>query len=431
MPRHSKSRHRDDARATLPAPSSIPPAPIIDAPPDAPEDAAARLRRSQLTALIPFLVLSLALAWRSARGGPASPPAMNVAAPSAPSAAGPARPGEIEARTTELRLPAAFVHAAECFDVQEAWTFKGRDLASLTALLRLAGMPERQAERARATARCDAVGCSVMPDAELIASMGIEARSVVYGELYRFVENRVVAFPATRPRELGRWGDLPDVSPRVRDLIERATWSANDDWAFSDPSWLCAQLPTDDEKAEAIATIHRRYGLDARVRVPATGDIEPMVRYWGRGNDADAVRRLLLDARSQGGLVAVAELLPAMARARLNRFPSPDDVEYDCFWTAINFFEGPTPADRFPGTEGIAPLLRANYVEVPMTDLRLGDLVALYDSNGRVAHIVNHVAGDVVFTKNGRSRTRPWVLMRLDDVRRIYRFTTARALRLR
>ncbi len=388
---------------------------------------------SSLVSLVPFVILSLALVWRSAHGSRGAPtPTPSLPVPSSPSVmVEGAVSGEIEARPIELRLPAAYVHAAECFDVQEAWTFKGRDLASLTALARSAGLPEREVARVRSVARCDADGCAVMPDAALIATMGLDARSALYGELYRFAENRVVAFPATRPGELGRWGDLADVSPRVRDLIERATWRVHGDWAFSDPTWLCSQLTSDAEKAEAIATIHRRYGLDARVRVPAAGDLEAMVRYWSRGNDADDVRRALLDARAQGELAKVGDLLPAMARARLNRFPSPDDVEYDCFWTAINFFEGPTPTNWFPGTEGIAPLLRANYVERPLADVTLGDLIVFYSADGRVAHIVNHVAGDVVFTKNGRSRSRPWALMRLADVREIYRFTTLRAYRLR
>lgn len=339
--------------------------------------------------------------------------------------------GEIEARPIELRLPAVYVHAGECFDAQEAWSFKGRDLASITALARSAGVPAREVERMRSMARCDAEGCAVMPDAALITSMGTDARSVLYGELHRFPENREQAFPATRPGAFARWGVLADVSPRVRDLIERATWRVHGDWAFSDPTWLCARLTTDAEKAEAIATIHRRYGLDARVRVPAAGDLDAMVRYWSRGNDADEVRRTLLDARARGESAPVGELLPAMPRARLNRFPSPDDPEYDCFWTAINFFEGPTPTDWFPGNEGITPLLRAGYVELPMADASLGDLIVFYGSDGRVAHIVNVIAGDVVFTKNGSSRTRPWALMRLADVRNLYRFTSLRAYRPR
>ena len=430
MSRTSKTRRRETPRAT-PARPSAPPAPLVDAPP-AVTRVEVKRTTSSLAALIPFVLVSLVLAWRGARGGHSAPPPSEVPAPSGPSVVvGGAASGEIEARPVELRLPAVYVRAAECFDVQEAWTFKGRDLASMTAFARGAGMPERAVDRMRSVARCDAEGCAVMPDAELIASMGFEARSALYGELFRFPENRVVAFPATRPGALGRWGDLDDVSPRVRDLIERATWRVHGNWAFSDPTWLCAQLTSDAEKAEAIATIHRRYGLDARLRVPVSGDVEPMVRYWSRGNDADEVRRVLLDARAQGGLAKVSDLLPAMARARLNRFPSPDDVEYDCFWTAINFFEGVTPTNWFPGTEGIAPLLRANYVEIPMADVILGDLIALYSADGRVTHIVNEVAGDVVFTKNGRSRTRPWVLMRLADVRDLYRFTSARAYRLR
>ena len=76
--------------------------------------------------------------------------------------------------------------------------------------------------------------------------------------------------------------------------------------------------------------------------------------------------------------------------------------------------------------------LTSAYVEVTDDERRLGDLYVLRNtSTGDLVHMANHVAGDVVFTKNGRSHTRPWALMHLRDMRRIFPFTTTRVYRRR
>jgi hypothetical protein len=224
-------------------------------------------------------------------------------------------------------------------------------------------------------------------------------------------------FAYLRPRALGPWSAMADVPARVRSLLARGEWSLDAHHAFSDQPWLCAQLD-EGERAAAIRALRTRYGLDVSVRVPAQGDLAPLVRYWSVGHDPEAVRAVLAGAR--GGLAPVAALLPPMARARLNRFPAQGALEYDCFWTAARFFEGATPSDHFPGPQGIVDLVRDHYAPVPSADARLGDLVAFVDPNGTFSHTASQVAGDIVFTKNGRSRQRPWVLMHLDEVRAMY-----------
>ena len=41
-------------------------------------------------------------------------------------------------------------------------------------------------------------------------------------------------------------------------------------------------------------------------------------------------------------------------------------------------------------------------------------------SNGNAYHSCVYLADDIVYTKNGRSRLSPWVLMKLEDVRELY-----------
>jgi hypothetical protein len=316
-------------------------------------------------------------------------------------AEGPAWPGELDVRGIELQIPAGYIRASECITTPEAWRFPNMTHEQVAALARDAHLPAVATE-------------------SLVGSLPLGPRSALYRSLRRLPGNRLQAFAFLRPRALGAWSDLPGLSTNVRVTLARATWSLDDHHAFSDQPWLCSQLTTDAERVEALHALRMRYGLDVSVRVPTQGDLAPLVRYWSVGNDPDAVRSVLVDARNHGGLASVAALLPPMARARLNRFPAPDALEYDCFWTAARFFEGTTPSDHFPGPQGIVDLVRNEYTSVPSAEARLGDLVAFVDADGTFAHTATQVAGDVLFTKNGRSHQRPWVLMHLDEVRAMY-----------
>lgn len=341
-----------------------------------------------------------------------------------------ATPGAIVERIVSLPLPAGAFTAEDCLRDVEAWRFAGRDLDGVDAFARWAGVSPQQVARLRSRARCDAGGCTVVPDIELLESLRREARGALYRELAKYSENRLQMFPAYRPAELGAWGAIASVSPRVRALLDAGTWLDGDRYAFSDLPWVCSAVASDAERVEALTTLRMRYGIDASVRVPQ-GDIEPLVRYWSTGSDPDEIRRALLDARRGDGLAPVTALLPAMARARVNRYPRSNDPEYDCFWSAVNFFEGPAPSSQPFTSQSVASLLRDAYVEVPAESARLGDVVALRGADGRVAHTCNFIAPDLLFSKNGRTHRRPWSLVSAADLAREYPHTERRVYRLR
>lgn len=333
---------------------------------------------------------------------------------------GAASSGELVTREIQLPVPAGYVRASECVTTQDAWFFKGYTPDRLAAFLTTARVPTDTAMLIRNSARCAADGCNVVPTTAVIEGLRGEARDAVYGELRRYPENRLQVYAYLRKHAFGAWSDLPGLSPVVHDALVAGTWNAGHNLAFSDQPWLCARLHSEGERIEALRALRVRYGVDASVRVPAEGDIEALVRYWSRGNDPEDTRRVLREARDHGGLAPVAELLPPMARTRLNRFPSPSDLDYDCFWTAARFFDGAAPSDHMPGPQGIMLLAQERFDEIPATEARLGDMVAFIDPDGTFAHTATHVAGNLLFTKNGRSHQRPWVLMSLDDLREMY-----------
>ena len=53
-------------------------------------------------------------------------------------------------------------------------------------------------------------------------------------------------------------------------------------------------------------------------------------------------------------------------------------------------------------------------------NFQLGDVILFRKSDDEVVHACNFIADDIVFTKNGQSRGRPWVLMHMQDVIDMY-----------
>lgn len=332
---------------------------------------------------------------------------------------GPASPGALEATPMELAIPDGYVRPEECSPTPESWHFTSTTSAEVAATLTRAGFDAAPASEVASSARCDAGGCSVTPSPAIVEAMSRAQRSALYRELRRDAANRLQVFAYLRPDASGPWSAMPGLSPRVRELLAQGTWDLPGHTAFSDLPWLCGRLDSDADRVAALRALRVRYGLDVHVRVPTTGSLDPMVRYWRGGGTAAEVRRTLEDGRAHGGRVALRALLTPMARARLNAFPPMGAALYDCFWTAVNFFEA-SPVDHFPGPDGIGAMVRRDYVEVPAAEAAFGDLVALSDASDRITHTASLVAGDLLFTKNGQSRQRPWVIDRLDDVRATY-----------
>ncbi len=329
-----------------------------------------------------------------------------------------------------MPVPSAYIDVQDCRPGPEAWRFEGRSRDETLSVASRAGLEATQLERVRALSLCDADGCSVFADAALVWSLSPATRSALYRELARYPANRAQQYPHFRARSLGPWSAMPGLTPAMRDAIARLTWTTQDHYALSDLAWLCAALSNDADRTLALSTLRVRYGLDVGVRPPASGPIAPLVRYWSFGDD-DRLEALFDDARRTGATVPLRALLPPLPRERLDTFPAPDEPDYDCFWTALNFFSSPDDPLGNDGTPGFKRTLRQRYVEIASGDARFGDLIVFWGRDDMPVHAANLIADDVVFTKNGGIKSRPWTLMHLREVQLLYPGTMARTWRRR
>jgi hypothetical protein len=170
-----------------------------------------------------------------------------------------------------------------------------------------------------------------------------------------------------------------------------------------------------------VKALHGEQTFLMRVAIDGDTDVNAILRYWGKGGRAEALRPLLESMAKVpgGGSINISLLLPWFARARLYTFPQGSNgPNENCFWTAMNFFsEKPDP--RFVEFKYVKAVLEGEYEPVREPPV-YGDLLLVTGADGDALHMCVYLADDVVFTKNGKDQMQPWVLMKIPDMLTYY-----------
>lgn len=334
--------------------------------------------------------------------------------------------GTLVTRTVYLEAPQSVLDLCKRPDQVPLWVFPGRKSREVgDFLVKQAGVPTELAAAffEPAVMRDETVGTTVILNPTQLLELSPAARQVVYAELARFPENHFHANPVLIPGSVVDWLERSRLSPRQRELFRRTLWRRGDCAAFSDVSLLINQATSNAEIMAAIAATTRVPTVMVSVQMPPA-DRAGMLDYWragGRNQDAHDFLRNVLD---QADLTTfdLIHLLPSLCRDSLYTYPSLADAAGgqlpDCQWTALNFFQA-RPSPYYLDGRSTFLELAATHTEIAKAD-HLGDLICFTTADGRIAHSCVRVAGDLVFTKNGRNITAPWLLQREADVAAIY-----------
>lgn len=200
-------------------------------------------------------------------------------------------------------------------------------------------------------------------------------------------------------------------------------------------------LPDEISRVRLGQLLMRSRARLARLRLPvASGaELEAFLEYWsaaGRNLGAmPLLDSLLLSEGETSAPLDLIHLLPPLPRGLVGTYPSMEQHvarrSPDCFWTARNFFHE-EPSQRY---------LDETFEDTHFRDwqpvappFQLGDVILIVDREDetQLRHACNYVAADLVFTKNGISSLRPWVLQRMDEMLDVYhREAHTRVLHLR
>lgn len=216
------------------------------------------------------------------------------------------------------------------------------------------------------------------------------------------------------------------VSEKTLSLVKRLGFKRRNVLSLMDRPYILRQLGNDTaEKESFLKAAFATRALVVNLVIDESSDRNTMIDYWSGQGRYPAVASVLDSLFATAGTkrVDLVQLLPPLPRRYLYGFTNLSDVTPantpDCFWTSIQFFK------RSPSSRYLDPLLLKHHltsdfeqVEGPAT---YGDIVCMFNNeDDSFAHSYVHIADDIVFTKNGASFARPFVLTTRNDMLSVY-----------
>jgi hypothetical protein len=330
--------------------------------------------------------------------------------------------GELEYVRINLEPPDEFLPVEDGGFEKARWFFEGYTRAQLTNLFLQCDLPAiQQATLSNPEAWSEETnGVTVIPGDEIVLGLSRQSRAKLYSELGKSPRNRLQCWPFRfRLGGFDDWFDQNVFTPPTWNLIRGLVYERGSTLCFSDAMEALSKIPNVAERRQVLKTLAGNSSLLMKLRIRPKSDVGALAAYWGRGyhtKDLEILFRSL--TRVRGSVtIDVAQLLPPFARKKINTYPVPSaDPAHpppNCSWTAMNFFND-TPEERFRDPEVWTKELETNYK--PVTEPTLGDLLLLLNRDGTLIHIAAFIADDVVFTKNGENDSKPWLLMKWEDV---------------
>lgn len=265
-------------------------------------------------------------------------------------------------------------------------------------------------------------GVQVFPTHDVVRQLPEAARAAIYRRLAESDLNPFQQKPFLFGADVKRWFRDSPLDPELIEAIDQLSYPIGRSRAFSDLSSVLARASEINQERALMRAIYGSPSWIVSVRWPGPLDWEGWLKFWtANGRSVDHVP--FLEAMNRNptiNSVDLIHLLPPNARKRLNTWPSLsaglDGVFPNSFSSALRFFQVSVP-DTAMDADRAALLLERGYekVEAPY---RFGD-VLIYQIEGDRApvHADVYVADDLVFTKLSRNVMRPWILMKMEDVR--------------
>ncbi|MDZ4405705.1 hypothetical protein [Prosthecobacter sp.] len=269
----------------------------------------------------------------------------------------------------------------------------------------------------------------LLPPLAELENIAPETRALIYTELAKYPENEYQTDPVLIiGTTVEEWYKGSKLRPEIIGKIKKLSYQRGETTAFSDIAVLLNYAQSDSEARSIFKACTRTRNLMVRVILDKNVNPEAILKYWSFGGVG--IRRKDLEPLIQSIMeldgvddIGISHLLPALARKLLYTYPGLDMAKHgvmpDCHWTSLNFFNFEPHEYLLDARLATSQVLEQfSPVEAPY---QFGDILFFLDNTtGDAFHSCVHLADNIVFTKNGRNILSPWVIMRLDDVKKIY-----------
>jgi hypothetical protein len=264
---------------------------------------------------------------------------------------------------------------------------------------------------------------------EDLEGMTPEQRAVIYEQLGAYDENEFQKDPVLiTSNDVDDWLTGADFRPALISKLRKYIYRRRDVLALSDLSALLNYMESDQEARNFQKLITRTRTLVLKLKVKNGSDARQLLDYWGgpamRNQNIEPILNSVTTVDGVS-LLDVTHLLPPLAREHIYSYPTVDMALLgripDCHWTSLNFFNS-NPKDYYLNTHLAANQVVEAYEKV-REPYRFGDVLMFIDAKtGLAVHSCAYVADDIVYTKNGDNLVTPWLLMKLDELKRVYFF---------
>ncbi|MCW0219706.1 MAG: hypothetical protein OJI67_15385 [Prosthecobacter sp.] len=338
--------------------------------------------------------------------------------------------GKLRCSYIYLEAPKALVNSFPLPNTRPRWTFPEVMLPTLPDFFRKAALSE-----ALITLLMDE-GMMIkengfvhifppLPDLEAIPP---ESRALIYTELSKYAPNEFCVDPVLIVGQTVReWYRTSKLRPEIVDKIEEMSYKRGETIAFSDVAAILNYAESDSEARMIFKAFTRTRSLMIKVEVDHNTDIDELVGYWtlGMGLRRKDIEPLVQSVIDTDGVEALplSHLLPSLVRKLMYTYPGLDLAKHgmlpDCHWTSLNFFNY-EPQEYLLDSRLATSSVLENFMPVE-PPYKYGDvLFFLSNTTGDAFHSCVHLADGIVYTKNGRNLLSPWVLMKIEDVQKIY-----------
>ena len=324
-----------------------------------------------------------------------------------------------------LEPPLTYAEAALKSDSRElVWRFMGQTPQTLGEVLTRAGLSQEQVSRLTEPTRVRVLEdrIEVIPPSDVVFALAPQVRGRVYELLKGDPENNIYRFPYVLD---SRWYDesqaLNGIDEEVVEAVRKLTYFEESVRVFADMALVLDMIDSEEQRLSLVRSLLRERSLAVRLCIDHSSDLETLANYWAAGGRNREILPILESVLTTQGVerLDLVHLLPPLPRMLLYTYASPQmavgTTRPDCFWTAANFLNY-DPSDRFLDQRSFENRLTERFEEISGPP-RFGDLVLISDEDQKQPmHACNYLADGLVFTKNGRSFSRPWVVDRLEEV---------------
>lgn len=338
--------------------------------------------------------------------------------------------GKLRCSYIYLEAPKTLVDNFPLPNTRPRWTFPESALPTLPELFRKAALPEALItlllnEQLMVRENGNVHLFPPLPDLEAITA---DSRAAIYTELSKYPANEFCVDPVLIVGQtVQEWYRTSKLRPEIIAKIEQMSYRRGETTAFSDVSAVLNYAQSDSEAREIFKAFTRTRALMIKVELDHNTKVDEFIGYWTLGmglrrKDIEPLVQSVIDTDGVEDL-PLSHILPSLVRKLMYTYPGLDLAKHgilpDCHWTSLNFFNY-EPQEYLLDSRLATSAVLENFepVEAPY---KYGDvLFFLSNTTGDAYHSCVHLADNIVFTKNGRNLLSPWVLMKLDDVKKIY-----------